>query len=90
MLVRCREDVIHSRMWEEGVLLDLRTKVYFTLDPMGNALYERLLAGQGREAIVSELKSAFPDEPPEQIVQGVATFISSLVEEGLLEEGGTQ
>ena len=86
MNVQCRSDVIHSRMDDQGVLLDLRTKVYFTLDAMGNAIYERLKVGQCRDEVISELASFYPEEPRSELARGVDDLIAALVEEELLEE----
>ena len=60
MTVQRWPDVLHSRMDDRGVLLDLRTKVYFTLDAMGNAIYERLMISQCTDEVISELACAQP------------------------------
>jgi len=79
-----RDDVLFRDLDGEMVLLDLRTGVYCSLDPVGTRIW--LLTQEGRslagvvEAVVAEY-----DVGTEQCSADLLAFVASLREKGLVE-----
>jgi hypothetical protein len=82
--VAARHDVLFRDLDGEMVLLDLRTGVYCSLDPLGTRIWA--LAQEGRsladivEAVVDEY-----DVSPERFSADLLGFVASLREKGLVE-----
>jgi len=57
--VRINEDVAFGDLDGELVLLNLRTGVYFGLDPIGTRIWHLLRAGEPLEAIVAALVAEY-------------------------------
>ena len=78
--------VILTETREGGVLLDLDTKFYFTLNAMGVALWKRLQAGGATlDALGSALTEEF-DVDAETARRDAAEVLRELVAEGLVRE----
>ncbi len=72
------------RIEDEGVVLDLRTSAYYSLNETARAVWEGLDAGLSVEAIAEKLSSEF-DETPAKIEGDVAAIVAQLTKEGLIE-----
>lgn len=57
--VRINEDVAFRDLDGEMVLLNLRTGVYFGLDPIGTRIWQLLRAGQSLQTIVASLVAEY-------------------------------
>jgi len=68
---------------EESVLLDLTTRRYFTLNPTGAVIWERIVAGDDLDAIVNAVTEAFEIDA-QSALPYVELFLSSLEKEGLI------
>jgi hypothetical protein len=67
----------------EGIILDLETGVYFTLNATGTACWERLDGKTSLAVIASELIDRF-DVPLEQVQRDVIELTRTLADEGLI------
>lgn len=72
------------RIEDEGVVLDLRTSAYYSLNETARAVWEGLEEGLSVAAISEKLSSEF-DETPAKIEGDVATIVGQLTKEGLIE-----
>lgn len=68
---------------EESVLLDLSTRRYFTLNPTGVLIWERVCAGDDIEGIVDAVTASFEIDPSSALPY-IELFLSSLEKEGLI------
>lgn len=84
-LIRRRDDVIYRPLAEGGVLLDMRSGEYFSINATGVAMWE--LLPDSVAGIVAELRRRYPEAPPE-IEHEVMGFLDALQQCGLVEEGG--
>jgi hypothetical protein len=82
--VRIPADVVHKKVADETVLLDLDAGVYFGLDPVGTRVWE-ILAGQGDLRLVVETMVREYDAAPDDIARDVLDLIQRLAEKGLVE-----
>lgn len=83
------KDVILTELKDgTGVLLDLRTKFYFTLNGTGVVVWKLLAAGGAPEprTLAREIALRFDAPAPEAVEADVAALLSELAAEGLLEE----
>jgi Coenzyme PQQ synthesis protein D (PqqD) len=82
--IAMKADVLCRDLDGELVLLDLRTGVYFSLDPLGTRVWT--LAQEGRSlADVVQLVVEEYEVTPERFSTDLLSFVSSLREKGLVE-----
>lgn len=69
-----------------GVLLDLHSRFYFTLNRTGVAAWKLLAAGEATTlpALAAALAAAFRDAPPEAVARDLEALLVELRDEGLL------
>jgi len=67
----------------EGVLLNLDTSAYYSLDEVGILIWERLAAGDDAEAVATAVCSQY-DAAPAQVRKDVKSLIDDLVAKGLI------
>jgi len=82
-----RQDIILTEMRDgTGVLLDLRTKFYFTLNATGVAVWKLLASGEGRapREIAERIARDFEAPDVEKVEADVTTLLGELEDEGLL------
>lgn len=82
-------DVILTEMKDgTGVLLDLKSKFYFTLNTTGVAVWKMLAAGHPAEAraLAQRIVEQFDAPSVEQVTKDVEALLSELGAEGLLGE----
>ena len=85
---RPSENVVFTSLFDgTGVLLDLRTKLYYTLNETGRLIWEQLERGLGPEEIARRLSEEY-DVSPEEALREVEEFLGKLREEGLVEVEG--
>lgn len=72
------------RIEDEGVVLDLRTSAYYSLNETARAVWEALEAGLSIAAVAEKLSSEFA-ETPEKIEGDVAAIVAQLAKDGLIE-----
>lgn len=68
----------------EGVLLNVATRRYYSLNETGLVLYERLAAGDSAEAAALHLTSVF-EVDPETARASAARLVEALTASGLLQ-----
>ena len=81
--VSVNDDVMFQELDGEGVLLNLKTGVYFGLDSTGARIW-RLLETHG---VVSEIRDALVKEydvPEERCTQDLVTLIADMKQHGLV------
>lgn len=85
-LVRAAPRVLFTPLPDGGVLLDLETKVYFTLNATGAELWSQLVTGPSdRAALASHLQRTF-DVTAERAQADVDQWLAELQREGLVLE----
>ncbi len=82
--VRISEDVVFRELEGEMVLLNLRTGVYFGLDPVGAAIWRLLEARRPVGEIVEALVREY-DATPAQVEEDVRRLVAALGENALVE-----
>ena len=80
-------DVLTRTVGGELVLLDLVSEQYFSLDDVGAAMWEAIIAGPtlaaARDALVADFEVA-----PEELGADLLELVADLERRGLLVEGG--
>jgi hypothetical protein len=79
------KEVVESRLGEETVILHLRHGVYFGLDRVGTAIWERLQAGDTVEAMRAHVRASF-DAVPDSLDGEISDFLQVLLEKELIEQ----
>ena len=82
-------DVILTEMKDgTGVLLDLRSKFYFTLNATGVAVWKMLVAGEAAtpRTLAERIAREFDAPSVETVEADVASLLKELASEGLLAE----
>ena len=71
-----------------GVLLDLRSKFYFTLNETGVAVWKMLAAGEAAEphALAEKIAQRFDTPSMDAVEADVKALLEELAAEGLLSE----
>lgn len=82
-----RDGVVHRRLGDGSVLLDLTTGDYYGLNTTGALLWE-LLPGTVGE-IAGRVRERHPDAPP-GVIDQVRGFVDALLSRGLVTTGGTE
>lgn len=78
-------DVTSTVLDDEAVLLNLANGVYYSLNPVGTAIWEQLTGSQSLAEILGIVHRQF--EVTEEIVrQDLVALVSRLREEGLIAE----
>ncbi|NNN05948.1 MAG: PqqD family protein [Elusimicrobia bacterium] len=72
------------RIEDEGVVLDLRSSAYYSLNETARAVWEGLNAGLSVAAVAEKLSSEF-DETPAKIEGDVVAIVAQLSKDGLIE-----
>lgn len=82
------EDAILTELGDgTGVLLDLRTRFYFTLNPTGVLTWKLLAAGGADAGVIAQgVAGAYPDADPEAVRRDVEALLAELRREGLVLE----
>ena len=68
----------------EGILLDLRTQLYFGLDDVGCRIWELVRESGSEQAICVSLVAEY-DVPADEVRKDLAEWIDDLLARGLLE-----
>lgn len=79
-----RDDVIWKQVASAGILLDLRSGVYFESDAVGLAIWEQCDGRKPLEAIGQALVQKF-GAPPRRVLSDTAGFVSALAKQGLVD-----
>jgi hypothetical protein len=77
-------DVLCRDLDGELVLLDLRTGVYFSLDPLGTRVWLLAQGGHSLAEVVRLVVKEY-EVTPERFTADLVTFVSALREKGLVE-----
>ncbi len=86
MNYRSTPDVSFSMLnEEEAVLLDLKTRRYYSLNETGATIWQGLQAGHDVSRIADALVEAFEIDR-EAALHHVRTFLDRLVEDGLVQK----
>ena len=86
MKYRPAEHAVFTEMEdEEGVLLNLLTRNYFSLNETGTLIWKHVQEGAPVEEIAAALERAY-DVEQEAALQHVTRFLDELMHEGLVEK----
>ncbi len=80
-------DIVHDAIDDGIVVVNLTAGAYFTLDGVAREIWELLASGRSRGEITAELAHRY-DGQPQQILDGVESFLGRLSEEGLIVAAG--
>jgi len=81
--VSCSPDVLFRELDSEGVLLDLETERYYTLDDIGARMWQLLHEHEKTEPVVALLLDEY-DVDENTLRQDLAGLITRLAESGLM------
>jgi hypothetical protein len=85
--IRINDDVLSQDLNGEVVLLNLKTGVYFGLDPIGSRVWE-LLAGNAEVARILEVLLSEYDVPRDRCSEDLVALITKLQEHQLVTVAG--
>jgi hypothetical protein len=80
---RHAENITWRKVGDEGVLLNLDSSVYYSLNEPGILVWERLGEGDDVDAAAAAVCARF-DGPEAQVRKDVASLVADLLEKGLL------
>jgi len=83
--VRLQDDVLFQELQGESVLLNLKTGMYFGLNPIGTRIWQLLQEDQSLDQIVGTLLDEY-EVSQEQLTQDVLVLVGQLVKQELLVE----
>ena len=69
---------------EGAVLLDLREGRYFSINPVGTAIWQQLEQGAERQTILDHLAAQF-DAPADRLEKDLDGFVGMLDQKGLID-----
>lgn len=78
-----KQDVVFTPLENEGVILNLRTKYYFTVNDTGLRIWQLLEQGSTTRQIVSAIAEEY-DVSEQQCQQDVETLLMGLQSESLI------
>lgn len=87
--VRVSEQVVVRRVGDDTVLLNLKSRTYFGLNPVGGRIWE-LIAEKGTLQAVLEKMADEYEATPEELQQDILRLVEELRENGLVEVAGKQ
>lgn len=70
---------------DEGILLHLQTRMYFSLNETGTLIWKLLQEGRDMDDIASALKQAY-DVGHASALQHVGAFLDELAQDGLVDK----
>lgn len=82
--VRINDDVVFSDLQGEVVLLNLKTGIYFGLDPVGTRAWQ-LIQDHGRLGPVKDAMLQEYEVSEERLGEDLQDLVTRLVENGLVE-----
>jgi Coenzyme PQQ synthesis protein D (PqqD) len=77
-------DVMYRTVGEEAVILNMKSQVYFGLDPVGVRMWTVLIESGSIQAALESLLAEYDVSEP-QLRTDLEAFVEKLVEQGLLE-----
>ncbi len=80
-------DIVHDVIDDGIVVVNLSAGAYFTLDGVAREIWDLLASGRSQGEITADLGTRY-DARPEEIVDGVESFLGRLSEEGLIVGAG--
>ncbi len=78
-----KPDVVARSVADEMILLDLETGTYFTLNPVGGAIWRGLETGSDRDGIIAAVVEQF-EVDAETATADFDEYVAALSGEGLL------
>jgi len=81
--IRAAQDVVFRDLSGEAVLLNLRTGIYFGLNPSGTRMWQLLLETGDREKTLARIKDEY-DVDDSSLRRDLDALIQQLLEKGLL------
>ena len=70
---------------EDGIaILDLRSNTYFSLDPVGAAIWDRMAAPASRADLTTAIAAEY-DVPPQECRGDIADLLEDMLTHGLIQ-----
>ncbi len=82
--IRVAAGVVARRFDRETVVLDLQQGSYFSLDPLGGRIFDKLVGGSSPSEIANELKADYAISPT-LLLQDILRLTSDLLSRGLVQ-----
>lgn len=82
--VKASNDQVSCELAEETAILDMKTGIYYGLDPVGARIWELIQQPMAVSGIVAQLLDEY-DAEEEQVTQDVILLLSQLQERELIE-----
>lgn len=84
-IVVAAKDQISTRVDDEAALLNLKTGVYFGLDPMGAYIWQMLDEPVSVQALTTRLQEDYSNIDAEIVASDLRVFLEQMLEAGLVE-----
>jgi hypothetical protein len=84
-IVVAAKDQISTQVDDEAALLNLKTGVYFGLDPMGAYIWQMLREPVSVRALVARLQEDYSNIDAEIVANDLRFFLEQMLEAGLVE-----
>ena len=82
--VKASNDQVSCELAEETAILDMKTGIYYGLDPVGARIWELIQQPQTVSDVVAQILDEY-DAEEEQVTQDVIMLLSQLHERELIE-----
>jgi hypothetical protein len=84
-IVVAAKDQISTRVDDEAALLNLKTGVYFGLDPMGAYIWQMLREPVSVQTLTARLQEDYSNIDAEIVANDLRVFLDQMLEAGLVE-----
>jgi hypothetical protein len=84
-IVVAAKDQISTQVDDEAALLNLKTGVYFGLDPMGAYIWQMLREPVSVQTLTARLQEDYSNIDAEIVANDLRVFLDQMLEAGLVE-----
>ena len=84
-IVVAAKDQISTQVDDEAALLNLKTGVYFGLDPMGAYIWQMLREPMSVQKLTARLQEDYSNIDAEIVANDLRVFLEQMLEAGLVE-----
>jgi hypothetical protein len=79
-----------QRLGGDWAILDTRTHAIHLLNPMAHAIWQKLVAGLDKQALLTEMQAKYPCVPRQRLAADLEGSIGELRKAGLLDESNNE
>ena len=81
--------MVHEQFGDETVIVNLDTGCYYSVQGVGDAIWEWVIAGGSRDGIVQRVISEYSGDPA-QLAEQTRAFLDQLVDEALVDPAAAE